>query len=157
MTCEHLHLTSREDLRLGGGIGGLGPSSSVAGVAGGKVRPVSRTYSAPLPLITGSGNPSFLQVNPPTAGKPSSGSHSPMESTNAAASGGIPYRGSASGGLLHSTTTSQLQAVIHPGSENSATFAHQDPYTIRQQIRANVIQKSKEKQKEKMMVISICF
>ena len=152
LTCEHLHLTSREDLRPG--IGPVGPAniSQGPGAAGGKLRPVSRTYSAPLPLVGGSGNPSFLQVNPAAPGKPSSGSHSPREGGNASASGIMPYLGSASGGLFHSSTATHLQAIAHPGAEGSIAGANPDFHTIRQQIRANVLQKSKEKQEKKMMV-----
>ena len=149
LTCEHLHLTSREDLRVPGAP--AGPINSVgpgAGMAGGKLRPVSRTYSAPLPLITGTNNPTFLQVNTSAAGKPNSGSHSPMEGTSRV----MPYLGSASGGLFHSSTASQLQPMGHPGSDPNGPPAPQDFHTIRQQIRANVLQKSKEKQEKKMMV-----
>jgi len=148
LTCEHLHLTSREDLRVPGAP--AGPINSVgpgAGMAGGKLRPVSRTYSAPLPLITGTNNPTFLQVNTSAAGKPNSGSHSPMEGTSRV----MPYLGSASGGLFHSSTASQLQPMGHPGSDPNGPPAPQDFHTIRQQIRANVLQKSKEKQEKKMM------
>ena len=147
-------MTSREDVRLGavpGTINSIGPPG--AGMAGGKLRPVSRTYSAPLPLISGTGNPSFLQVNTSVAGKPAhSGSHSPREGANPSASGVMPYIGSASGGLFHSSTTTQLQAMGHPTGENSVTGANPDFHSIRQQIRANVLQKSKEKQEKKMMV-----
>lgn len=152
LTCEHLHLTSREDLRPG--IGPVGPSNIAQGtsVAGGKLRPVSRTYSAPLPLVGGSGNPSFLQVNPSVAGKPSSGSHSPREGGNPSASGIMPYLGSASGGLFHSSTATHLQPMAPLGTESNIAGANPDFHTIRQQIRANVLQKSKEKQEKKMMV-----
>ena len=152
MTCEHLHLTSREDLRPTVGPSGISTIGPGAGVAGGKLRPVSRTYSAPLPLVSGTGNPSFLQVNPSAAGKPSSGSHSPREGGNPSGSGIMPYLGSASGGLFHSSTATHLQAMAHPGAENSIAGANPDFHTIRQQIRANVLQKSKEKQEKKMMV-----
>ena len=145
-------MTSREDLRVGVGPGAIASIGPGAGMAGGKLRPVSRTYSAPLPLITGSGNPSFLQVNPSATGKPNSGSHSPREGANPVASSAIPYLGSGSGGLFHSSTTTQLQAITHPGAENNIAGTNQDFYSIRQQIRANVLQKSKEKQEKKMMV-----
>ena len=148
LTCEHLHLTSREDLRVPGPPGPINSVGPGAGMAGGKLRPVSRTYSAPLPLITGTNNPSFLQVNTSAAGKPNSGSHSPMEGTSRV----MPYLGSASGGLFHSSTASQLQPMGHPGSDPNGPPATQDFHTIRQQIRANVLQKSKEKQEKKMMV-----
>ena len=149
-------MTSREDVRVGGVPGPINSIGPGAGMAGGKLRPVSRTYSAPLPLVGGTGNPSFLQVNTSAAGKPSSGSHSPREGANPSASGIMPYLGSASGGLFHSSTTTQLQAMAHPTGENSITGANPDFHSIRQQIRANVLQKSKEKQEKKMMV-SITF
>ena len=38
------------------------------------------------------------------------------------------------------------------GAENNIAGANPDFHTIRQQIRANVLQKSKEKQEKKMMV-----
>ena len=145
-------MTSREDLRLGVGPASISSIGTGAGMAGGKVRPVSRTYSAPLPLITGTGNPSFLQVNPSATGKPNSGSHSPREGANSVVSGANPYLGSGSGGLFHSSTSTQLQSIAQPGTENSIAGPNQDFYTIRQQIRANVLQKSKEKQEKKMMV-----
>ena len=93
-----------------------------------------------------------MQVNTSATGKPSSGSHSPREGANQSASGVMPYLGSASGGLFHSSTTTQLQAMGHPSGDNSVPGANPDFHTIRQQIRANVLQKSKEKQEKKMMV-----
>ena len=139
-------------MRVGVGPGAISSIGPGAGIAGGKLRPVRKTYSAPLPLITGAGNPAFLQVNPSTTGKAGSGSHSPREGANSVAPGANPYLGSGSGGLFHSSTTTQLQTITHPGVENNFSGMNQDFYSIRQQIRANVLQKSKEKQEKKMMV-----
>ena len=69
----------------------------------------------------------------------------------------MPYLGSASGGLFHSSTASQLQPLGHPGSDPNGPPAPQDFHTIRQQIRANVLQKSKEKQEKKMMVSAYVY
>ena len=148
-------MTSREDLRTSGVPGtipSIGPVGPGAGIAGGKVRPVSRTYSAPLPLISGTGNPSFLQINPSAAGKSSSGSHSPREGTNQAVSGVMPYLGSVSAGLFPSSSNAQLQHMAHPSAESNMAGTNQDFHTIRQQLRANVLQKSKEKHEKKIMV-----
>jgi len=92
-----------------------------------------------------------LQINTSAAGKPNSGSHSPREGANPAASGVMPYLGSASAGLFQSSSNAQLQHMTHPLAENSTLGTNQDFHTIRQQIRANVLQKSKEKQEKKMM------
>ena len=89
LTCENLHLSSREDK--------VGP--------GGKLRPVGRTYSAPLPLT----NPSFL----------------PATDSSVTNEQSAPF-----GGVFQSYPSTDLQD------------------SLRQQIRSNAIQKSKEKDKK---------
>ena len=148
--------SGEEDSRIAGcpeSISSIHPVVTTANEDDSNLTPASRTYFAPLPLIDEIRNTSTSQTNELAEGRSSSESYMSRETKNQAESMEMLDLGMRS--AVNSAELfqyAQLQRMASPPRESSASRGHQNWQPIRHLLRANVLQKSKEKQDRKLKV-----